>query len=158
MTNIRCGSNAVSNQKRSRKTIKSIVLHKLRRELLKPFSCSTDREWVEWYSLETSWGLLGCNLVSTLAPLGDFLMITSGEYFWHMGAYGHFSLLLLIKWKPQYFIHHSIQPNWIWYCLSMNGFEKSFPFFWLLLTFKQLLSCAAAKVILNILWKNIIYP
>ena len=37
------------------------------------------------YSLETSWGLLGCNLVSTLAPLGDYSMITSGEYFCPVG-------------------------------------------------------------------------
>ena len=73
-------------------------------------------------------------------------------------AYGHFPLLLLINWIPQHFIHHSIQPNWIWYCLSMKGFEKSFPFFWLLLTFKQLLGCEAAKVLLQILWKNVIYP
>ena len=31
-------------------------------------------------------GLLGCNLVSTLSPLGDYLMITSGEYFCPVGC------------------------------------------------------------------------
>ena len=117
-----------------------------------------------WNYKDNAWAPLG----TAERQVGDFLGATWWAHWHHLvttqwlpvgstvalwAAYGHFSPLLLIKWKPQHFIHQSIQPNWMWHWLSMEGFAKSFLFFWLLLTFKQLLLRSSKSSTTNIVNK-----
>ena len=98
-----------------------------------------------WYSLETSWGLLGCNLVSTLAPLGDYLKITSGEYLCPVGGIWPFFSFAFNQVETSTFYppQHSTELNM---ALVINGrLCKAFSFILASFDFQTTAQCSVAK-------------